>query len=488
MLAADLTAVINPRHSMEPGHATEIVARVSNVSADATAFIPVLRITFPEEFTVVSPVRSDGWRCSVAPGTVRCYALRIEPQRDNLFRFDLLTPATHRGGILPITASVTSATPDGVVSNNRTAASLIITRVYHVTSDADSGEGSFRAAIEDANRDCTGDPPCKVVFDFPATVELLSPLPPVIAANTLIGANEIDLEINGSRLREGNGLVLRQRGVETLSIQHLIINGFPENGISIEPVDRNIRVYDIRGNRIGANGLRGIAITDPAAHSVIALNQISGNGRSGVALWAAGNTYLFANRIGVKADSDEPLPNGAAGVYISAGTRETLVQGNLIAFHPDFGVGIEPGARNVGITGRVTQNGDLDVDWGLDGPTPNDVDDSDGIPNHPEVHSAVYDAAEGVTRISGEYRGTHRTGLFILYLYASDRVNRFGVAHLDRLIHREFTFLGEGVTRFEVTIPRDLRGQYVSAARAATLSPELPDTDSSELSRAVRVE
>src|SRR5207247_4188579 len=79
-----------------------------------------------------------------------------------------------------------------------------------------------------------------------------------------------------------------------------------------------------------------------SASLTIRRNVISGNRRSGIALWVADAVQISGNRIGLGID-DSPLPNGASGVFVyhSSGDRVRLEQ-NTIAYNADFGVGFAP--------------------------------------------------------------------------------------------------------------------------------------------------
>lgn len=120
---------------------------------------------------------------------------------------------------------------------------------FVVTTDADSGPGSLREAIERANATCIDGSECRIsgIRDGDLIIRLFSPLPAITACNLLLsaGSNSIytwhrAIELDGSALKTGNGFEVRtacragQRGV---FITGFAIGGFPENGILLATQD-----------------------------------------------------------------------------------------------------------------------------------------------------------------------------------------------------------------------------------------------------------
>src|SRR6185295_5639644 len=104
-----------------------------------------------------------------------------------------------------------------------------------VTSNADSGPGSLRQAILDANSGfCAA--PCLIAFNLSTTqINLLTTLPSITASNvTLDGSTQPGfsgtplVSLNGSALSSGDGLVLTGSGI---TIRSLSIGNFPGEGI-----------------------------------------------------------------------------------------------------------------------------------------------------------------------------------------------------------------------------------------------------------------
>jgi parallel beta-helix repeat protein len=200
-------------------------------------------------------------------------------------------------------------------------------------------------------------------------------------------------------------------------------------------------------------------------------NVISGNLRSGIYLTAANNTAVTDNRIGVSAGTDDPLPNGASGVFFGdTSTVSTApvsfadpllpvtVEGNVIEFNHDFGVALDPNSSIQILDNVIAHNRGAAIDLGMDGLTLGSI--SGPVAPMPAVAAARYDAATGETSIEGTAAATtaisHLDYTATVYLYASDSAlsegQRFlGTAPTDR------------AGRFVFRIKSDLRGKYISA-------------------------
>src|SRR5262249_2043361 len=137
----------------------------------------------------------------------------------------------------------------------------ILLATFTVINTADSGPGSLRQAILDANADATPD---AIAFDIPAagvhTISPTSPLPAITAPVVIDGTTQpgwspntngpgladnavLLIELDGSTAH-GNGLTLSHDS----TVQGLVINRFGA-GIMMSGSSRNL----IQGNFIGTN-------------------------------------------------------------------------------------------------------------------------------------------------------------------------------------------------------------------------------------------
>src|SRR5438093_4955290 len=140
---------------------------------------------------------------------------------------------------------------------------------FTVTNTNDSGSGSLRQAILDANSN--GATPHTIVFNIPTadpgfdgsvfTIKPLSPLPELRGGITVDGATQTlfsgdtnslgpEVVLNGSMLGSGSGLVISGDGG---GVKGLVVNGFPDGGLSLSrlPFDSTPSGNQILNNYLG---------------------------------------------------------------------------------------------------------------------------------------------------------------------------------------------------------------------------------------------
>jgi uncharacterized repeat protein (TIGR01451 family) len=221
------------------------------------------------------------------------------------------------------------------------AASLV------VTNTNDSGAGSLRQAITDANA-CSG--PCTIVFNIPApwppVIQPATPLPAITAGGTVVDGgtqtifssdanpNGPDVILDGTSAGVGaNGFTIDASGV---SIRGFVIRRFNGAGIVVTDASLNITDNVIAGNYIGidANGTTaagngtGIRLADHATNTMIGgsnlqdRNVISGNSGDGVLITGstAQDSLVLGNYIGTDAAGAAAVPNNR-GVAIENGAN-----------------------------------------------------------------------------------------------------------------------------------------------------------------------
>ena len=290
-----------------------------------------------------------------AAGRIVCHADVVA----GLVEFDviLVGPPSYGDGKVSFAATATEREPDFYPPSNSRQVSTSLYDTFYVTTTADSGAGSLRQAILDANA-ATGSP-LAIVFRIgePSstpwkTIRVLSPLPVVTASGVRIdGGTQAgffgdanpdgpEIEISGGGTVDGDGLLVASCGSEVAS---LALGGFLRNGISVtEPVNPDCPRYyttelhhlflgsDPTGSSARPNA-RGIGMS--VANDFISARGgpatihdcvISGNTFSGI-FDLSGHLAIANNRIGAKAHADEPLPNGNSGVFIGAGGSGSVV-------------------------------------------------------------------------------------------------------------------------------------------------------------------
>jgi hypothetical protein len=474
---------------VEPDSALEYRFGIENRS-----LFPALeaRFTFrlPPGFRFESADFGDLGSCEESNQRITCNADQIPALADSSsiqtfwITIHAHSPVSARGGYFPLAASIISKTPDYDASNNRAEDFVQVYRHYAVDNVLDSGPGSLRQVLEDANAECDRDRvPCRIDFAISDavpengwfTLRPLSPLPPLLANDlTIDGATQTRLtgntnrfgpviELNGEASGSGSGLEVHSRG-ESL-VTGLAINGFPENGILVTGPTRPLTYYvadpiirdnfigtDPTGTRARPNGLRGIAFfTEPFLSIEIQNNLISGNVRSGLFLAAGGPFAIERNRIGTDASGNAPLPNGGSGLYVGHGVDCVDVQDNVIAYNHDIGVASEY-YQNVAIQrNSIKANGLAGIDFGLDGATGGSSSDPSGA--SPVLESARFDAATGATVIEGRFGSFAFTA--VADLYASTTPDGQGEKWLGQASNEK--------GRFVLIVPGNLAGRYITA-------------------------
>jgi Lectin C-type domain len=206
-----------------------------------------------------------------------------------------------------------------------------------VTNTNDSGPGSLRQAILDANANPGLD---AISFAIPGagptfTIAPQTALPAIAEAATIDGSTQPGfagspvVELNGQNLPAGTGPGLDVTG-----------NGSTIRALAVNRFDIGIRLGGNANTVIGSN-----VGTDPAGvvarpngygivvsgnnnviggTSTLAMDIVSGNSSDGVHVsFSADGTQVIGSHIGLNVDGFKPLPNGGAGVFV-AGTHTDI--------------------------------------------------------------------------------------------------------------------------------------------------------------------
>jgi len=215
--------------------------------------------------------------------------------------------------------------------------------IFTVNTTADTGAGSLRQAIIDANASAAvADTINFNIATGTQTITLNSALPSITSQLVIDGTTQpgflgspiIVLKpsvnasgINGLSLTSGSNLV-----------KGLVFNGFGNYAIEITGATANGNtIYgnyigvDISGNTAAANG-GGVSIDGGADNNVIggttaaARNIISGNNGQGIRIGGAGTTgnKVVGNYIGTNAAGNADLGNSISGILIDQATATTV--------------------------------------------------------------------------------------------------------------------------------------------------------------------
>jgi uncharacterized repeat protein (TIGR01451 family) len=338
-----------------------------------------------------------------------------------------------------------------ILKRGHSAPSLVTTlaaMTFVVTNTSDSGAGSLRQAIIDANANLGAD---TINFNIPGAgphvINLLSALPQVTEAVTIDATTQPGfsgvpvIELNGSGAGAGtNGLTI---AAASSTVRGLAIYSFNGSGIVLSG-NGNL----VEGNLIGTNGAG--EIRGNSSHGVLITSSAIGNVIGGT-FSGAGNTIFF---------------NGGDGVFVQSGTRNAI-------------------RRNL-----IFSNGGLGIDLAPDGVAPNDACDADtganNLQNNPVLTSAT--SSGGNTIIEGTLNSAPNTTLTLEFFSSvvcnAAPPNDFGEGQGNLVSPSTIavTTNASCTASFTVTIPQTVpAGQFITATATDPLG------NTSEFSKCVQV-
>ncbi|MCP4388217.1 MAG: DUF4347 domain-containing protein, partial [Gammaproteobacteria bacterium] len=279
------------------------------------------------------------------------------------------TGAKELGGDWDLEYDTGSIETDVAVSDIVQADYEAVLATYIVDNTNDSGAGSLRQAIIDANANGGSD---NIHFDISDalvdgahTISLLSALPDITETVVIDGTQDSDFSgtpiivLDGSGAGAGvDGLVLAT-GSDGSTIRGLVINQFSDDGIEVNSdgntIEGNYIGTDVSGSVDLGNTSYGISLTTGAENNTIGgttstqRNVISGNDLIGVNLYGATTTgnVIQGNYIGVSADGTTALGNTLDGIRLSYGAYantiggdQTAGEGNVISGNLDDGIAV----------------------------------------------------------------------------------------------------------------------------------------------------
>jgi hypothetical protein len=239
-----------------------------------------------------------------------------------------------------------------------------------VTNLNDSGAGSLRDAIEQANAGICSK--CTITFSVAGDIAPVTPLPPITAGALIIdGYTAPGSSPNSNPLGQPNNAVLTvgisgANGVATgltlegnnVTVRGLVIHRFSGVGVvctgsSSSDVDGNYIGTDFTGNAASPNGV-GISANSNGTHVGIGgfapadFNVISGNTADGVLTLAGSvNMRISGNTIGAKGNLSGALPNNI-GLHLASHTDKIGdAAGNIIAGNTLYGIYSTAGAHSI---------------------------------------------------------------------------------------------------------------------------------------------
>ncbi|MCP5184674.1 MAG: DUF4347 domain-containing protein, partial [Pseudomonadales bacterium] len=340
---------------------------------------------------------------------------------------------------------------------------------FTVTNTNDSGAGSLRQAILDANANGGAD-----IINFniagtgPHIINLSTSLPDITGQVTIDGWSEPDyagtpvVVLNGAGIG-GSGIGIRlTTGSDGSLVRGLVLQNFGDTGLAID----NTSGHTVVGNYIGTNAAGtaaaanhlGINIWDSSGNTIggttaAERNIISGNSNIGIYVGGASdNNIIQGNYIGTNATGTAALPNTWYGVLIQNSNGNTLGgtasgAGNVISGN-NVGVSLTSGTTNTQVLGnRIGTNalgtsaiGNTSTGLDIDSASGNIIGDGTAegrniISGNSGQGIELYGATTTGNRIQGNYVGTTASGSGALgntglgiYLYAGAHGNLIGGA------------------------------------------------------------
>jgi parallel beta-helix repeat protein len=239
-----------------------------------------------------------------------------------------------------------------------------------VTNTNDSGPGSLRQAILDANAMEGSD---TISFDIPGagaqTIQLLSPLPDITDQLVLDGTTQPGYDgaprvaIDGAKVLASDGLVIRADGS---TVRGLAVDSFQGIGIHVlasrVTVSQSYAGVDPSGREAFGNGGDGIRVENGSTDTIGPGNVTAGNGGHGIFLLGTVDAVVHGNTSGTNAAGTAALPNGIDGIAVDgSGSNEildNLVSGNKGQGISLFGIAFPSTSANVVQGNRVGTNAD----------------------------------------------------------------------------------------------------------------------------------
>jgi parallel beta-helix repeat protein len=464
-------------NAASPGQPGEIRAGVQNDGEPATDV--VLRITLPEGGSLVGVDYYLGpdVQCDTTPAEAVCRWSRLEPFESMQFLIHYLAPDRDDGGTFPVRFEVDAAEPDSEPEGRTETMQVALRRRFVVSSTANEGSGSLRQAILDSQTLCASTP-CLLSIRTTEPIRPASPLPE-LAGFIKMESIGTRAELDGSLLPDGPGLT----GTTCeLRISNFGIRNFPGHGIEARHGGECNYLRGglfVRNNELTGN-LRGLVIK--GHDGIVEDNVIRFNRRAGIYIDGSFDMKVIGNEI---------VGNGASGVFVNLSPTgqyygkppEARIHDNVIHHNGEWGVSRTANGW-VELKGNsIAHNFLYAYDVGLDLSTPNRDDDRVGVPNKPVLFSAAYDPVNDRTIL----RGSSDAIASRLDIYASTSLSGGGYPDAEQQVAtQELRELGA----FEVALPGDLRGKWLTATMTRTVQMDwtIVPSDTSEMSDALQVQ
>ncbi|MET0382596.1 MAG: hypothetical protein ABW032_04150, partial [Burkholderiaceae bacterium] len=251
------------------------------------------------------------------------------------------------------------------------------------------------------------------------------------AGTAALGNNEVGLTVDGGTVQQIGGTTSGARNV---------ISGNLYEGIFINA--STISGTQIQGNYIGTDAAGTVAVA---------------NGRdAGISLFNASGVTIGGTAAGA---GNLISGNAGGGIYVASAGDQVISPGvNLTASAPSTGNSI--------LGNSIYANGDLGIELGRDGVTPNDAGDADtganNLQNFPVITSVVRGA--GTTAVGGSFNSVASTS-FLIQFFANATADASGHGGGQRFLGSvTVTTDASGDATFNPTLSAAVaRGEWISA-------------------------
>jgi hypothetical protein len=268
----------------------------------------------------------------------------------------------------------------------------------------------------------------------------------------------------------GSGVVITYPGMGNLIQGNLI--GTQADGVTpLKNSGYGISIYNGNGNIIGGQGNN-------------AFNTIAFNGNDGIAIPDSG--YSDKNSISF----NQIFSNDGNG--ISTMGSNTDISSNKIFDNTKNGVLIT-GAENIGnkiISNTIFNNGNLGIDLGDNGVTPNDNQDADTGPNNLQNYPSLITANSGAstTNIEGTLSTSKANAEFLVEFFSNSSADSSGYGEGESLLGSTTVITdNNGFANFTATFPVSLTGTKLITSTATAKDKFGNLTDTSEFSQAIPI-
>jgi hypothetical protein len=260
------------------------------------------------------------------------------------------------------------------------------------------------------------------------------------------------------------------------------IGGNLGNGIAVIGKAKNTTINhsyigtDIMGVEGVGNLLAGVYLGSGTSGTTIGSTDfdlktlVSGNYGDGIEIDGSKSNKIIGSYIGTDSTGTENMGNGANGVYISGGSKNTIggtatAEGNIIAFNSNDGVYVLSGTKNGIFQNSIYENGPFGIQLG-----------SGANKNQPAPVLTGVEYITGGTEITGSITAKKKT-TYIIEFFASDLNDASGQYYLGSITVKTNS---SGVATFTASVLTPPIGSDYITATATD-----PDNNTSAFSVAV---